>query len=76
MKILAMEVEAEGVNAEQFTPHLKAEARPRLGTISEWRSFVRSISAPTVLRQFSFSNVRMQMKHGKCWKPCRWCRQG
>jgi len=27
MKILAMEVEAEGVKAEQFTPHLKAEAR-------------------------------------------------
>ena len=27
MKILALEVEAEGVKAEQFTPHLKAEAR-------------------------------------------------
>jgi hypothetical protein len=27
MKILAMEVETEGVTPEQFTPHLKAEAR-------------------------------------------------
>jgi Muconolactone delta-isomerase len=27
MKILAMEVETEGVKPEQFTPHLKAEAR-------------------------------------------------
>ena len=27
MKILAMEVEEEGVTPEQFTPHLKAEAR-------------------------------------------------
>jgi hypothetical protein len=27
MKILAMEVESEGVKPEQFTPHLKAEAR-------------------------------------------------
>ena len=27
MKILAMEVEAESVKPEQFTPHLKAEAR-------------------------------------------------
>jgi len=27
MKLLAMEIEAEGVKPEQFTPHLKAEAR-------------------------------------------------
>jgi len=27
MKILAMEVEVEGVSPEQFAPHLKAEAR-------------------------------------------------
>ena len=27
MKILAMEVETEGVKAEQFVPHLRAEAR-------------------------------------------------
>jgi len=27
MKILAMEVEVEGLNPEQFEPHLKAEAR-------------------------------------------------
>ena len=27
MKILAMEVETEGVTPEQFSPHLKAEAR-------------------------------------------------
>jgi hypothetical protein len=27
MKILAMEVETEGVTPEQFTPHLEAEAR-------------------------------------------------
>jgi hypothetical protein len=27
MKILAMEVETEGVKPEQFAPHLKAEAR-------------------------------------------------
>jgi hypothetical protein len=27
MKILAMEIETEGVKPEQFTPHLKAEAR-------------------------------------------------
>ena len=27
MKILAMEVEAEGVKAEHFAPHLQAEAR-------------------------------------------------
>ena len=27
MKILAMEVETEGVKAEQFAPHLKTEAR-------------------------------------------------
>ena len=40
MKILAMEVEAEGVKPEQFAPHLKAEARRvwelyRNGTIRE-----------------------------------------
>ena len=27
MKILAMEIEVEGVNSEQFQPHLKAEAQ-------------------------------------------------
>lgn len=27
MKILAMEIETEGVKSEQFAPHLKAEAR-------------------------------------------------
>jgi len=27
MKILAMEIEAEGIQAEQFRPHLKAEAK-------------------------------------------------
>lgn len=27
MKILAMEIETEGVTSEQFQPHLKAEAR-------------------------------------------------
>ena len=27
MKIIAMEIEAEGVKPEQFAPHLKAEAR-------------------------------------------------
>ena len=27
MKILAMEIETEGVTSEQFTPHLKSEAK-------------------------------------------------
>lgn len=27
MKILALEIEAEGIKPEQYTPHLKAEAR-------------------------------------------------
>jgi len=52
MKILAMEIETEGVRPEQFAPHLKAEARCvwelyQNGTIRE--SYFRADRSDAVL---------------------------